>query len=124
MRRLTGSVSLDRRMPSIVTSPRSGVTSPEIIETVVVLPAPLGPSRPINCPRFRVNDTPLTAVVDPNDLCSDEMVSTVSGPAEAGHYVLMHERECELGCSVVVTCDSGRYSFQASTVVRARATPV
>src|SRR3954465_11345539 len=67
MRRFLGSVSPLRRAPSTRTSPLSGVTSPAIIETVVVLPAPFGPSRPTSVPRSTVNDTSSTATSEPND---------------------------------------------------------
>ena len=40
--------------------------SPAIIETVVVLPAPFGPSRPTSCPRSTVNETSSTATSLPN----------------------------------------------------------
>ena len=68
MRRFFGSVSPDRRAPSTRTSPCSGVISPAIIDTVVVLPAPFGPSRPTSCPRSTENETPSTATSVPHDL--------------------------------------------------------
>src|SRR4029077_6036578 len=51
-------------------SPRSGRMSPVIIDTVVVLPAPFGPSSPTSSPRATVNDTSSTASKSPNDLRS------------------------------------------------------
>src|SRR5260221_8614324 len=67
MRRLAGSVAAARGGPAIRTSPRSGVSSPAAIETVVVLPAPFGPSRPTIWPARTENDTSVTATSDPND---------------------------------------------------------
>src|SRR5260221_5332560 len=67
MRRLAGSVAAARGGPAIRTSPRSGVSSPAAIETVVVLPAPFGPSRPAIWPARTENDTSVTATSDPND---------------------------------------------------------
>ena len=43
----------------------SGVTSPLMIETVVVLPAPLGPSSATSSPRPTSNDTSSTATMEP-----------------------------------------------------------
>src|SRR5579885_389534 len=39
------------------------------MRNVVVLPAPLGPSRPVISPSRAVNDTPSTAFTSPKDLC-------------------------------------------------------
>src|SRR5882757_3814314 len=67
MRPFFGSVSPLRRAPSTSTSPLSGVTSPAIIDTVVVLPAPFGPSSPTRVPRLTANETSSTATSGPND---------------------------------------------------------
>ena len=61
------------------TSPLSGTTSPAIIDTVVVLPAPFGPSSPTSEPGSTLNDTSSTATSAPNDLrrclsCSIERI--------------------------------------------------
>src|SRR5436189_4586674 len=61
MRRLFGSVSPWSLRPATSTSPRSGVTSAAIIDTVVVLPAPFGPSSPTSCPAATLNETSSTA---------------------------------------------------------------
>ena len=54
MRRLIGSVSPGRARPSIAYLPGiRDAASPAIIETVVVLPAPLGPSSPTSQPARR-----------------------------------------------------------------------
>src|SRR5437868_14215900 len=39
------------------------------MRSVVVLPAPLGPSRPVISPSRATNETPATARTAPNDLC-------------------------------------------------------
>jgi hypothetical protein len=48
--------------PSTVTSPASRSSSPAMIEIVVVLPAPFGPSSPYVSPGLIWNPTPSTAV--------------------------------------------------------------
>ena len=48
--------------------PRSGVIRPAIIETVVVFPAPFGPSSPIIWPGTTANDTSSTATSGPKAL--------------------------------------------------------
>ena len=68
MRRLPGLASLATVSPPTVTVPRSGLTMPQIIATVVDLPAPLGPSRPTISPRPAMMDTPATAGLSPKDL--------------------------------------------------------
>src|SRR5436190_23853799 len=52
----------------MLTVPRSGVVSPHKIETVVVFPAPLGPSNPSVLPFSRRSDTSSTATRAPKDL--------------------------------------------------------
>ena len=49
------------RSPSTRTSPESGLRSPSIISSVVVLPAPLGPRIPKNSPSPTSRLTPSTA---------------------------------------------------------------
>src|SRR6266702_5969056 len=51
--------------PSISTSPVSGFSSPAIRRSVVVLPAPLGPSRTTNSPSFTSSDRSSTARMSP-----------------------------------------------------------
>ena len=55
----------DASAPKISTWPDSGVSRPEIIEMVVVLPAPFGPSKPKISPAATSNETPSTALVLP-----------------------------------------------------------
>src|SRR5215212_5629283 len=49
-------------IPSSSTRPESGAVRPTTIEKVVVLPAPLAPSRPITSPEATSTLTPLTTV--------------------------------------------------------------
>src|SRR5690349_19388424 len=48
--------------PSISTCPRSSVTKPAMARSKVVLPLPLGPSKPKNSPSWKVMVTPSRAV--------------------------------------------------------------
>ncbi len=76
--RLCGTTPSDARtsgrigsvLPSRRTVPLSGLTSPQRTPMVVVLPAPLGPSRPNISPRPTSNPTPSTATTSPNRLQS------------------------------------------------------
>src|SRR5690606_5590605 len=52
-------------MPSTLTLPWSGCISVYSIRNVVVLPAPLGPSRPVISPSRAVKPTPCTARTGP-----------------------------------------------------------
>src|SRR6516164_100804 len=54
--------------PLIVTDPVSGCSSPVISRNVVVLPAPLGPSKTRNSPSFTASDSSRTASTAPNRL--------------------------------------------------------
>ncbi len=49
------------RWPNTLISPELGWISPVSIRSVVVLPAPLGPSRPSTCPASTVKLRSLTA---------------------------------------------------------------
>ena len=51
--------------PSKTTSPRSAASTPRMIRIVVVLPAPLGPTKPNIWPAPTVNDTPSSATTSP-----------------------------------------------------------
>src|SRR5262245_18949000 len=51
-----------------VIDPWSGGRNPVTMRIVVVLPAPLAPSRPTTCPRPTSKLTPRTALTRPNDL--------------------------------------------------------
>src|SRR5438552_8031733 len=52
-----------RVWPSTVTDPSSGVMAPRSMSSVVVLPAPLAPSRAMRSPASTASETPATAVV-------------------------------------------------------------
>src|SRR3990170_8712173 len=67
--------------PSTTTSPPSRPSSPQIIEIVVVLPAPLGPSRPYVSPAATEKLTPSTAVRVPKRLRRSRQSSTGVGMA-------------------------------------------
>ena len=61
--------------PSSSTRPESGAVSPTTIENVVVLPAPLAPSRPITSPEAISMLTPLTTVLPLYDLVRSVVAS-------------------------------------------------
>ena len=88
--RRTALESLRTEWPSTSTSPASGASKHEIMEMVVVLPAPFGPSRPKIEPRTIENDTPSTAVMSPNRFTSPSAVtmagagSDVTAPGRLG----------------------------------------
>ena len=50
------------------TVPESGARRPVTMPSVVVLPAPLAPSRPVMAASGAVNERPFTAVTSPNRL--------------------------------------------------------
>src|SRR5690625_2923907 len=64
----TASGSRPMSCPSTRAVPASGTSRVASIRTMVVLPAPLGPSRPKTVPRSTVRSTPSTAVVSPKRL--------------------------------------------------------
>src|SRR5487761_2474919 len=68
-RRRTATGSTEASMPSMSTRPRSGRISVYRQRSVVVLPAPLGPSSPVISPSRALNDTPSTATTLPKRLC-------------------------------------------------------
>src|SRR5688572_24886167 len=71
--RLTASASVAVSWPSTSTRPSSGFISVYSMRKVVVLPAPLGPSRPVISPSRAAKLTPSTAFTTParvlKDLC-------------------------------------------------------
>ena len=69
--------------PSTVAEPSSGSTSPRSIRSVVLLPAPFGPTNPVTRPGTTSKLSPSTAVIDPNRLVS--RLATIAGePTSAG----------------------------------------
>src|SRR3954454_17142382 len=54
--------------PATLARPRSGVDSVDKISTVVVLPAPFGPSNPTTSPRATSKEMSRKATTEPNDL--------------------------------------------------------
>ena len=90
MAAFAGSVSPRRAWPLMRTSPPSGGRMPTIIPTVVLLPAPLGPSSPTSSPAPTVNETSDTAVSDPKDLRSPRASRT--GGIWGGSYLNVQSR--------------------------------
>src|SRR5579859_1592606 len=74
--------------PLIITDPLSGCSSPVISRNVVVLPAPLGPSRTRNSPSFTASESSRTASTVPNRLLIlRKMTSAMAGaPLVRGPY--------------------------------------
>src|SRR4051812_14437662 len=70
-----------RRCPHKEMVPASGVMAPRSISRVVVLPAPLGPSKPTRWPGATVTLTPLTAWTSPKRFTSPRASSTGSTEA-------------------------------------------
>src|SRR6266576_3522274 len=66
--------------PRISTSPLSGRMRPSRISMVVVLPAPLGPSRPKHSPAPTARSNPLTATTSPKRLVrARQLMATIFG---------------------------------------------
>ena len=65
MRSLMARMSLETSMPSSLTVPLSAVRSPSMISTVVVFPAPFGPSMPNTSPLATLMLIPSTALMLP-----------------------------------------------------------
>src|SRR5436309_68064 len=65
MRAASAAGSCSRRMPSTVTVPANGSSTPAAAANVVLLPDPFGPSSPTTSPRATSSDTPSTASVSP-----------------------------------------------------------
>ncbi len=65
--------------PATTASPSSGSSSVVRIDTAVVLPAPLGPSRPSTVPSGTVRSSPARACTEPNRLASPvAMIASVT----------------------------------------------
>src|SRR5687768_6512964 len=69
-------------MPRTLTSPLSGARRPSRISTVVVLPAPFGPSKPKISPGATSKLTPSTAWTDPYALRTSP--TRMTAPAASG----------------------------------------
>ena len=69
--------------PSTLTAPEVGTMSPMIMPIVVVLPAPLPPSRPVTEPVSMANEIASTAVVAPKRLASGR-ASMAAGAGDKG----------------------------------------
>src|SRR6478735_7424662 len=103
-RRLAATGSDHTSRPRTNTCPASGRSRPVTIERVVVLPAPLGPTRPKNDPRGTSRSTPLTAMTSPKRLPSPRMA--MAGP------------------SVGPPCGAGRSAMSLTALPRARTSEV
>ena len=57
---------LGKRSPHTSAWPASGTSRPRITRIVVDFPAPFGPTNPVTCPGWTVNDIPSRATVRPN----------------------------------------------------------
>src|SRR5579862_8232529 len=79
MRALAATGPAHTSMPSTHTWPASGRSNPVAMRSVVVLPAPLGPTRPKNDPRGTSSDRPATATFGPNRFTRPR--STTAGQA-------------------------------------------
>src|SRR3954447_19391335 len=77
----------------MVASPPVGATRPSSIRGVVVLPAPLGPPKPVTRPGSTVKDRSLTAARSPYCSVSRETTTSPGSPAAAG-------ASCDLRSSV------------------------
>src|SRR2546425_86640 len=64
--------------------PAAGRSNPITDESVVVLPAPLGPSTPTISPSRTSSETPLTAATPPYRVSSPSTLSTTGLPSEVG----------------------------------------
>src|SRR5574338_363383 len=67
--------------PSISTCPRSSVTNPAIARSRVVLPLPLGPSRPKNSPSPNVMVTPSSAATASYLFTASVTATVLMGPS-------------------------------------------
>src|SRR6266851_668384 len=91
--------SLVTSRPPIDNCPRSGVSSPATRRSVVVLPAPVGPSRTTNSPSPTVSVSSATAAVLPKFLLTpSSRISAMRGPlvksrAEGPPRFLVEERQ-------------------------------
>src|SRR6476660_3344795 len=99
-RRLAATGSDHTSRPRTNACPASGRSRPVTIERVVVLPAPLGPTRPKNDPRGTSRSTPLTATRSPNRLPSPRMAMagpSIGPPCGAGRSAMSFTALPELG---------------------------
>src|SRR6185503_12678454 len=80
--------------PSMVTRPARGRTSPESTPNNVVLPAPLGPTRPTVVPRGTVRLTLSRATTPPNRTVTPSAAS--NGPSSTGVAVLLSTGDAAL----------------------------
>ena len=87
-----GVVRLPQRRPRTSTSPDVASSSPSRISMVVVLPAPLGPSRPKHSPRSTSRSSPRTASTGGFAGVRLDEVARSGPPASAKHTPPMSSR--------------------------------
>src|ERR1019366_6929302 len=82
---LTATGSRHTSLPVICTVPASGRSSPVIIDSVVVFPAPFGPTRPKKLPGGTSRFTPATATLSPNRFHRPRATRAAAGPADLAY---------------------------------------
>ncbi len=103
--------------PSTETSPPSGLRSPSIISSVVVLPAPLGPRMPNDSPFLTSKLTASTATWSPYRLVSPLTVMA-SSPAMRGRMIVTPRRSYHLQMWERLTGAAQAGRFGTSTLRR------
>src|SRR5690348_11301378 len=98
--------------PPIAIRPPSGFSSPAIRRSVVVLPAPVGPSSTTNSPSWMMRSTPLTAVMSP------KCFSTCSRRTSAMERSLEQRRPDRPAALRVEQGQAARYEAEADIFAR------
>src|SRR5581483_5029156 len=96
--------------PPIVTDPVSGRSSPVISRSVVVLPAPLGPSKTRNSPLLTASESSRTASTEPKRL---PMLRRMTSAMASAPLVVGPDRESAPG---VEQCQPFGVEFQAHSL--------
>src|SRR3974377_2210359 len=78
--------------------PAVGSSTPRISSIVVVLPAPLGPSRPTISPGDTWNDTPSTAFRVPKDLARRSTARTGGAGGDIGRSYPTPQGKLQMDC--------------------------
>src|SRR6516225_11541842 len=78
--------------PSSVTRPRVGFSSPVTTLNSVVLPAPLGPIKPVMRPASALSDTSSTAIRPPNLTVTPVSSRRAIGPALCHRHPFLGQR--------------------------------
>ena len=80
------------RQPPTSAVPSSGASRPRMMRSVVDLPAPLGPTKPVTWPPRTVKDRSSTAVVRPYRLCTPRTSMVASMAATIGTHPPLSSR--------------------------------